>query len=170
MNELALWLIPHVKGLHLAMLILWCGGLFALPLMLSMHDATVSQEDFTRIRHLTHFSYVFAITPAALIAIGTGTALIFLREVYVPWLFAKLVFVALLVAFHAWVGSVLVRVTESEGTRLPPRPGLPLIVLLLPVLTILILVLGKPDLQMIPMPVWLTQAQDNQLPFAAPNP
>ena len=26
--------IPHLKALHLAMLLLWCAGLFALPLML----------------------------------------------------------------------------------------------------------------------------------------
>lgn len=170
MNELATGLIPHIKALHLAALILWCGGLFALPLTLALHDAAVRQADYTRIRHTTHFGYIFAITPAALVAIGSGTALIFLREAYVPWLFAKLVFVALLVAFHAWIGSVLIRVTENEGTHVPPHPMLPLILLLVPILAILVLVLGKPDLQAIPLPDWLMQPQARQLPFAAPNP
>ncbi|MEI4263720.1 CopD family protein [Roseovarius sp. D0-M9] len=170
MNELAKGLIPHFKGLHIAALIFWCGGLAALPLMLSLHDKAASQADFTRIRHITHFSYVFAITPAALVAIGSGTALIFLREAYVPWLFAKLVFVALLVAFHAWIGGILTRVAESAGQHVPPKPVLPLILLLVPVLAILALVLGKPDLHGLPMPEWLTQTQDGQLPFAAPKP
>lgn len=170
MNEFATGLIPHFKALHLAALILWCAGLFALPLTLALHDKAAAQADYTRIRHVTHFGYIFAITPAALVAIGSGTALIFLREAYVPWLFAKLVFVALLVAFHAWIGSVLVRVTETEGLHIPPRPALPLILLLVPILIILMLVLGKPDLRSIPMPEWLMRPQGGQLPFAAPNP
>lgn len=170
MIEFAVGLTPHVKGMHVSALILWCGGLFALPMMLSLHDAAASQAEYARIRHVTHFGYIFAITPAALIAIGSGVVLIFLREVYVPWLFAKLVFVALLVAFHAWVGGVLVRVAETEGTHLPPKPALPLILLLAPILAILVLVLGKPDLQRLPMPDWLTKTQGGQLPFATPKP
>lgn len=170
MNELAASLVPHIKALHLAALVLWCGGLFALPLMLSLHDASAGQADFTRIRHVTHFGYIVAITPAALVAIGSGIALIFLREAYAPWLFAKLVVVALLVAFHAWVGSVLVRVAETEGVHPPPRPLLPMILLLAPILAILTLVLGKPDLHLIPLPEWLMRPQAGQLPFAAPSP
>jgi protoporphyrinogen IX oxidase len=170
MNDLALGLIPHVKALHLATLILWCSGLFALPLTLALHDPAASRTDYTRIRQITHFGYIYAITPAALVAIGSGTALIFLREVYVPWLFAKLVFVTALVAFHAWIGSVLVRVTETKGVHIPPQPRLPLVLLLVPVVTILVLVLAKPDLHMIPLPDWLMQPQGGQLPFAAPNP
>jgi protoporphyrinogen IX oxidase len=110
------------------------------------------------------------ITPAALFAIGSGIALIFLREAFVPWLFAKLVFVALLVAFHAWVGGVLVGITETEGRHMPPHPVLPLILLLVPILAILTLVLGKPDLSGVPIPDWLTRTQGGQLPFATPNP
>ena len=29
--------VPHLKVLHIAMLGLWCAGLFALPLMLARH-------------------------------------------------------------------------------------------------------------------------------------
>ena len=170
MNDLAMDLVPHFKALHLATLIVWCAGLFALPLTLALHDPAASQADYTRIRHITHFGYVYAITPAALVAIGSGTALIFLREVYVPWLFAKLVFVAILVGFHGWIGGVLARVTETEGTHIPPRPLLPLMLLLVPILTILVLVLAKPDLDKIAMPDWLMEPQGGQLPFAAPKP
>jgi protoporphyrinogen IX oxidase len=170
MNEFATGLIPHFKGLHIAALVIWCGGLFALPLLLARHDAAIGQSDYSRIRRVTHYGYIFAITPAALIAIGSGTALIFLREVYVPWLFAKLVFVALLVAFHAWVGHTLVEVAETEGTHVPPEPALPLTLLLVPILAILTLVLAKPDLQTIPLPEWLMQPYGGQFPFEVPNP
>jgi uncharacterized membrane protein len=171
MIDFATGLIPHLKALHIAALVLWCGGLFALPLLLARHDDAIGQADYNRIRRITHFGYIFAITPAGLIAIGSGTALIFLREVYVPWLFVKLIFVALLVAFHGWVGHTLVKFAETEGTHVPPEPTAPLLILLVPVFAILTLVLAKPDLGSIPLPDWLMQPYGGQLPpFAAPNP
>ncbi|ODM41939.1 CopD family protein [Cereibacter johrii] len=161
--------IPHLKALHIAMLVLWCGGLFALPLMLSLHDDAIGQADYSRVRRATHYGYTLVVTPAAVTAIASGTALIFLREVFVAWMFAKLVFVALLVAFHAWVGHTLVSVAETEGTHRPPAALLPLILLFVPVLGILTLVLAKPDLGRIPLPAWLETPRELQLPFDVPS-
>ena len=79
----------------------WCAGLFALPMMLARHDPAIGQADHTRIRHATHYGYTLLVTPAAVLAIAAGTVLIFLREAFMPWMFAKLVLVAALVAFHA---------------------------------------------------------------------
>lgn len=162
-------IIPHMKALHVTALALWTGGLFALPLMLSRHDPAIGQADFSRIRRATHFSYTLAITPAAVIAIASGLVLIFLREVFVPWMFAKLVFVALLVTFHAWVGGTLVRVAEEKGTHVPPEPLVPLLLLMVPVLVILTLVLAKPDLGDIPLPGWLMHPRGGHLPFEVPR-
>lgn len=165
------WLEPisaHLKAFHMMMLVLWCAGLFALPLMLSRHDPAVGQADYSRIRRATHYGYTFVVTPAALFAIGSGTLLVFLRETFVPWMFAKLVFVALLVAFHAWLSYVLVAVAETEGTHTPPKPLLPLVLLLLPILAILCLVLAKPALDL-PVPDWLLQPRYGQLPFDVPR-
>jgi protoporphyrinogen IX oxidase len=30
--------VPYLKAIHIAMLVVWCAGLFALPLMLARHD------------------------------------------------------------------------------------------------------------------------------------
>ncbi|EPX83143.1 putative membrane protein [Rubellimicrobium thermophilum DSM 16684] len=161
--------IPHLKALHVAMLALWCAGLFALPVMLARHDPAVSRADYARIRQATHYGYTFVITPAAVLAIASGTLLIFLREVFVLWMFAKLFFVALLVAFHAWVGHTIVRVAETEGTHEPPEPHWPLAVLTVPVVAILALVLAKPDLGAIPLPGWMQEPRGVQLPFEVPR-
>ncbi|MGP3698572.1 CopD family protein [Rhodobacter sp. NSM] len=161
--------VPHVKALHIAMLVIWCSGLFALPLMLSRHDEAVGQADYARIRRATHYGYTLVVTPAAVLAIVSGTLLIFLREVFAPWMFAKLVFVALLVAFHAWVGHTLVTVAETEGTHHPPPARGPLLLLLVPMLGILVLVLSKPDLGSLPLPGWLEEPLDIQLPFDVPS-
>lgn len=169
MIELPLHLIPHAKAVHVAMLSLWCAGLFALPLMLARHDPVLGQSDYVRIRHATYYGYVLVVTPAGLLAIGSGIVLIFLRETFVLWFFAKMVFVAALVSFHVWVGYTLVAVGETGGRDDPPDPGWPLAILLVPVAAILTLVLAKPELGEIPMPAWLEEPLGVQLPFDVPR-
>lgn len=162
-------IIPIFKGAHIAALCIWCGGLLALPLMLSRHDPTAAQDDYRRIRRATHLTYTICVTPAAVIAVVAGTWLIFLREAFVPWLYAKLLFVALLVAAHAWIGHIMIEVAETPGRKAPPRPALPVIAILLPALAILILVLGKPDLSWIQFPGWLREPYGSQFPFDVPR-
>lgn len=162
-------LIPHVKALHIGMLLLWCAGLFALPVMLTRHDAAIGQEEYARVRRATHFTYTMFLTPAAVLAIASGTALIFLREVFELWLFVKLVGVALLVSFHVWLGYVLVHVAERAGPEEVPHPGWPLVILVGLVLGLLALVLTKPELNEIPMPGWLSEPRGVQLPFDVPR-
>ncbi|EIM26776.1 CopD family protein [Microvirga lotononidis] len=161
--------IPYLKALHIAALLLWCAGLFALPLMLARHDPAIGQADYSRIRLASHYGYTLVVTPAALIAIAAGTLLIFVREVFAVWMFAKLVFVALLIGFHAWVGHTIVTVAETEGEHQTPGPLVPLLLLLVPVLAILVLVLAKPKLEEVPLPDWLMTPRGGQLPFDVPR-
>ena len=166
------WLVaavPYLKALHVLLLLLWCAGLFALPLMLARHDSAIEQSEYSRIRLLTHYTYTSVVTPAAVLAIATGTALIFLREVFVTWMFAKLVFVAMLVTVHAWIGHVLVEVAEKKGAHKTPDPRLPLGLLILAILGILTLVLAKPELTEIPVPLWLSEPRGYELPFDVPR-
>lgn len=162
-------LVPHIKALHVGMLAIWCAGLFALPLMLARHDPATGQADYSRIRRASHYSYVMLVTPAAVFAIGSGIALIFLREVFVPWMFAKLVFVAALVALHGWVGHSLVAVAERKGDHRPPEPLIPALLLAAVILAILVLVLAKPELEGVPLPGWLMEPRGNQLPLDVPR-
>ena len=161
--------IPHVKALHLIFLCIWVAGLFALPRMLARHDRAIVQDEFTQIRRATHFGYVWVITPAAVMAIASGTALVFLREVFTGWAFAKFVLVALLVAMHAWVGHTIIAVAETEGQHQPPEPLVPTILILVLVIGILGLVLAKPELEELTFPSWLMQPLGRQLPFDVPN-
>lgn len=161
--------IPYLKSLHILALFLWCGGLVALPLMLSRHDPSNSPAHFVRVRRATHLTYTIGVTPAAVVAVVAGTWLIFFREVLVPWLYAKLFFVALLVGAHAWIGQIMVDVAETKRRRRPPGPYLPIAAVLLPILAILILVLGKPELSGVALPGWLTEPRGGQLPFEVPR-
>ncbi|MGF1619844.1 MAG: CopD family protein [Rhodomicrobiaceae bacterium] len=169
MMEWLLTTVPYLKVAHIVALSLWCGGIIALPLMLSRHDPAGSPEDYRRIRRATHMTYTLAVTPAAVIAVVAGTWLIFLRELFVPWLYAKLLAVALLVAAHAWVGHIIVTVAEMDERYQPPHPYLVVTAALVPMIAILWLVLGKPDLSGIEFPNWLMEPGNRQLPFEIPN-
>lgn len=153
-----------MKALHIASLALWVGALIGQPLLLARHRRAEEQEEFARVRRFAHFSYIGVTTPAAVIAVGSGTALIFLREVFEPWLYLKLLVVGLLVMFHALVGHLNVKVGEESGRFRPPR-GLPLTMLVVATSTvILLLVLAKPDLSGFQFPSWLTAPLGRPLP------
>lgn len=162
-------LIPHVKALHLSFVAVWLAGLLALPRMLARHDRAIVQAEFAEIRRATHFGYVWVITPAAILAISTGAALIFMREVFTVWIFAKLVLVTGLVAMHAWVGHTIMAVAETEGAHEPPEPLVPTLVIFVLLIAILFLVLSKPELKEMAMPSWLLNPLGRQLPFDIPN-
>ena len=162
-------LVPHVKALHLSFVAVWIAGLIALPRMLARHDRAIVQAEFAQIRRATHFGYVWVITPVAILAIGTGSALIFMRDVFTVWIFAKLVLVTGLVAMHAWVGHTIIAVAETEGQHEPPEPLLPTMVIFGLVIAVLFLVLSKPELEALAMPSWLLKPLGHQLPFDIPS-
>lgn len=162
-------LVPHFKALHVGFLALWMAGLFALPTMLARHDGGLLHAEFTQIRRATHYAYVWAVTPAAVLTIASGATLIFLREIFTVWLFGKLVLVAGLVALHAWIGHTIIAVAETDGRHQPPQALVPALVLLLLVIGVLTLVLAKPELEELPIPALLMEPLGRQLPFDVPN-
>jgi len=103
------------------------------------------------------------------VAVVAGTWLIFFREAFVPWLYAKLLFVAALAAAHAWIGHLVVQVAEKPEKHRLPRSYLPITAVGIPVIAILMLVLGKPDLWDFPLPGWLLEPRGGQLPFDVPK-
>ncbi|UOA16461.1 CopD family protein [Sulfitobacter dubius] len=169
MSDLYSGLITLFKSAHIAALLLWCGGLLVLPLMLSRHDPAVTPEDYKRIRRATHTTYAIVVTPAAIIAVVAGTWLIFLTEAFVPWFYAKLVFVAALAAAHAWIGHQVVQVAEKPDERKTAPAFITLAAAMVPIVSILFLVLGKPDLSGVTLPDWLLSPRNGQLPFDVPK-
>jgi uncharacterized membrane protein len=156
-------LIPIVKGLHIAGIALWAAGLIALPLLLAQHSREHGQRAYQRVRRFSHYGYTHLLTPAAVVAVAAGTALVFLREVFVPWMFVKLALVGALVALHAWIGNLVVRMGEHANRR-QPSPILPLVVVAaLLSAAITLVVLAKPELNLT-MPDWLMTPRERQLP------
>lgn len=158
-----------LKAGHIAALVVWCAGLLALPILLRRygHASDVgTQSGYSEFRLLIHAAYTRIATPAAVLAIGFGIALILERDLTEPWLVAKLAAVACMVLIHAALGHVTVRVAEEMGNYDLP-PVIPLVPVAAVLMTIvLVLVLAKPDLRPLldRLPDWLLRPQGRELP------
>jgi uncharacterized membrane protein len=142
-------LVAIMKALHIAGLTLWMGGLLALPTMfharMRFRDRSEAMHEWHR---FTRAVFVGVVSPAAFVAIGTGAALIFLRGLFVEWMFLKLATVGVLVALHVWAGHVILHVFR-EGRRYPRwRQAASTTATAAAAGATLLLVLGKPDLSL----------------------
>lgn len=160
--------ILALKALHLAALLVWCAGLLALPLTLRWHDPDHSPGTQGRLLQITRGTYIWLATPAAVIAIGSGTGLMFAREVFVPWMFAKLLFVAVMVVVHVRVGLAVEKFKETPDKT--PAPGAVWLALAAAatISGVLLLVLSKPAPPANLAPTWLSSPRDQPLPLAEP--
>ena len=161
--------IVAFKAVHIAALLLWCAGLLALPLVLERHHSDEGQGRYARLRRFTHYGYIAVVTPAAVLAIAAGTALVWMRDAFVPWMFVKLLAVGALVAIHVYVGHTVLLMSERRGAH-TPAPMWPVALAAgIVMLVILLLVLGKPALPD-NAPDWLRTPRYRPLPFdATPN-
>ncbi len=146
---ISVWL----KLAHISALVLWCGGLFALPGLLRLRPA----GDGPALWEAHRFArgvYIGVVSPAAFVAVSTGTVLVFVEEVFSVWFAFKLAAVAALVGVHARIGY-LVPETFKPGRSFPlwRQVGLQGAIATA-ALAILWLVLSEPDLDFRLLPDW----------------
>ncbi len=140
MDAVTAWL----KGAHIVTLALWAGGLFALPVMLALQPDVPERSAYVRLRAMSRFAYVALISPAAILAIVTGSALIPLVELEGAWLALKLTGVAGMAVFHALCGHLLSELRfEPEAYRPAALQALIVIPLLL-IPAVLYVILARP--------------------------
>ncbi|MEH3086081.1 MAG: CopD family protein [Xylophilus ampelinus] len=100
-------LLPYLKFLHFCGLLLWCAGLFALPALLSLYARCASHEERVRVVAATRFTYVALASPAAVVAVASGTAMVHATGSYGGWMLAKLTLVTGMVFFHALCAKLI---------------------------------------------------------------
>ena len=71
---------------------------------------------------MTRFVYVGMASPAAFVAIGSGTALIFLQATFQEWFSLKMVLVGAMAMLHVVAGLVLVRLFLARMAALAGFP------------------------------------------------
>jgi putative membrane protein len=156
-------MIAWLKFLHIATLLLWCGGLLILPLLLARADNPVRAGEAARMRIFAHFAYNFCVSPAAVLATIAGGSLIFARWLFEPWMFAKLALIGGLIVLHTYVGHCVARLGEEGYVRPAVPPPLLLAAGLAIMAAILVTVLAKPHFDAGLMPDWLRQPLNRQL-------
>ncbi len=115
MDLLATW-TPWIKFVHLSTLMAWCACLIAMPALLALYPVTQGRVARHRLKAGTRFVYIALASPAAVLAVVSGTALIHVMQAYSPWLLAKLTLVTGMVFFHATCGKMLL-VLRDEPRR-----------------------------------------------------
>jgi len=108
-----LWL----KALHIVFMVTWFAGLFYLPRLFVYH--ALSQDPLSRERFTVMERKLFwgIMTPGAVLTLVFGTWLWLGYGFSGTWLTAKLALVALLVAYHAWCGKLMLDLRAGRKPR-----------------------------------------------------
>lgn len=148
-----LWL----KFIHITGIAIWIAGLLYLASLLAGHDRVRDQQDFARIRMASRFAYMGLVSPAAFIAVGAGTALLFLSDALHPWMFAKLATVTVLVIVHVQYAYVLTHLADEGAQEPTVRIRIMVAAIIGAASVIIYLALAKPVLGDDILPNWLSQ-------------
>ncbi len=132
---------------HIITLGIWSAALLVLAGLYAtapdrMLGAAVQQH-----RIMCRYVFVMVASPAAILAIFTGSVLAVLRGATGEWLLAKLAFVTLLVMYHTYCGKLL-DAQGMESQRAQPQRRHPLLIAVpvLLIIAIFVLVLAKPHM------------------------
>ncbi|MFN3891293.1 MAG: CopD family protein [Beijerinckiaceae bacterium] len=138
------YLLPWLKAVHFAALLIWSAGLFSMPALFAAHRTSSTPAQATDTRAVMRFTYVAVASPAATIAIASGAALIHPTGAYSGWLALKLALVAVMTGLHILCGRSVVAL-QDRPRAWPGRYWLALALAPAPPITgVLYLVLAKP--------------------------
>ena len=135
-----------LKLLHFAAIAIWSAGLISLPSLYVRRAQVPDDESRHRLQALVRFFYVVIISPAAFVAVASGTALIFLRAAFEPWFSLKLLLVGAMVLLHVLTCLIIIRLFEVGKTYPLWRSAAATTLNSAIVGSILLVVLAKPDL------------------------
>lgn len=113
--------MPLLKMLHFASLFCWCGTLLYLPALIAAGTRHSDPLFYSEHSHLTRMVFNLIGTPAALLTIGSGTALFLREDLVAGWLIVKLSTVAGMVLCHALCGVLVLRVERTPEKSISLR-------------------------------------------------
>lgn len=136
-----------VKTLHIVFVVSWYAGLFYLPRLFVYHamtpaDDRVGSERFKVMERKLYFGIM---APSAVLSIAFGLMLWFGYGIGGAWMQVKFALVLLLVAFHLYLGKLMVDFREDRNRHshvfyrwINEIPALPILVI------VVYLVVAKP--------------------------
>src|SRR5206468_912125 len=96
-----------IKALHVFSVVAWFAGLFYLPRLFVYHAQAADDISHDRFVVMERKLYRGIMTPAMVLTIVFGAWMWLGYGFRGGWLYAKLVLVAILVAYHFWLGAML---------------------------------------------------------------
>ncbi len=107
-----------VKSLHLVFMVTWFAGLFYLPRLFVYHAQAEDRISIERFKIMERKLFWGIATPGAVLTIAFGLWLwLGWFQGAGNWLHAKLCLVALLVAYHAWCGKLMLDFRHERNTK-----------------------------------------------------
>ena len=95
-----------IKSLHIIFVVAWFAGIFYLPRLFVYHALAADSPSRERFVVMERKLYRGIMTPSMVLALAFGTWLWLGYGTAGHWIHAKLVLVALLVAYHFWMGAI----------------------------------------------------------------
>ena len=107
-----------VKSLHIIFMVTWFAGLFYLPRLFVYHAQAGDPVSSERFKVMERKLYWGITTPGGVLTIGFGLWLwLGWFQGAGAWMHAKLALVAVLVAYHAWCGKLMIDFRRERNTR-----------------------------------------------------
>ncbi len=133
------------KLIHIAAIAVWAAGLLYLPGLFAAHPRCAgSTAEFQQLRRQTRLVYVALMSPAAVIAVISGTVLVFLAAALGGWIVLKLAAVTGMVLLHVYMGRLLGILLVKPDLRRPFAHRLLMVPAVLLIVAVITLVSWKP--------------------------
>lgn len=95
-----------IKSLHIVFVVSWFAGLFYLPRLYVYHAGATDGPSNERFKVMERKLYRGIMTPSMVLTLATGAWLWLGYGITGGWMHAKLALVAVLVAYHFWLGKL----------------------------------------------------------------
>ena len=105
------------KAFHIVFMVAWFAGLFYLPRLFVYHAQAEDAVSRERFKVMERKLYRGIMTPCMVLTLGLGVWLWLGYGITGGWLRAKLLFVALLVAHHFWLGHLVKDFARDANAR-----------------------------------------------------
>ena len=106
-----------VKSLHIIFMVAWYAGLFYLPRLFVYHSMARDAISIERFKLMERRLYRGIMTPSAILTVVFGTWLWLGYGITGGWMHAKLALVAILIAFHVWLGKLVADFAADRNTH-----------------------------------------------------
>ena len=107
-----------VKSLHLIFMVTWMAGLFYLPRLFVYHAQADDRISIERFKIMERKLFWGIATPGGVLTIAFGLWLwLGWFQGAGLWLHAKLALVAVLIAYHAWCGKLMLDFRHERNTH-----------------------------------------------------